>query len=74
VTALTNTVLVYTTGDADRAVMVALNAGDAPAEAALPDGEWRHALGAGRIEGRTVRLPAAGWAIGSMEQPEERSR
>jgi cyclomaltodextrinase len=63
VTTLTNTLMVYTAGDQDRGVAVALNAADAPAQADLPAGEWRHAAGAGRIEGSRVSLPASGWAI-----------
>ncbi|GAA0344122.1 alpha-amylase family protein [Actinoallomurus spadix] len=66
VTTLTNTVLVYTAGEGDEGVAVALNAADGPAEADLPAGEWRHAAGPGRVEGRRVVLPAAGWAIAAL--------
>jgi glycosidase len=63
VTTLTNTTMVYTAAHGDEGVTVALNTADRPAEADLPSGEWRHAAGPGVIDGRRVRLPAAGWTI-----------
>jgi glycosidase len=65
VTTLTSTTMVYTAAGGDDAVAVALNTADGPAEADLPPGGWRHAAGTGLIDGRRVRLPAAGWTIAS---------
>jgi cyclomaltodextrinase len=66
VSALTNTALAYTLNGPDGSrLAVALNLADGPVALTLPAADWILAAGIGEFSGSEVKLPAAGWAVGS---------
>jgi cyclomaltodextrinase len=66
VSALTNTALAYTLAGPDGSrLAVALNLADGPVALTLPAADWTLAAGIGEFSGSEVKLPAAGWVVGS---------
>jgi glycosidase len=64
VSTLTNTAIVYTSGEGRHSLAVALNAAGQAADLPLPPGSgWRTVEGNGAVAGHHVHLPGPGWSI-----------
>ncbi|WP_205857524.1 alpha-amylase family glycosyl hydrolase [Phytoactinopolyspora endophytica] len=61
--ALTNTSIVYTVGEGEEWLAVALNIGEQPVDLGLPTADWQRVAGTGELTADLVTLPPAGWSI-----------